>query len=126
MQRLKASEIPGCRNEFLAKQDGRCGLCGERFVPGEVVVLDHDHKTGYVRGALHRGCNAALGHIENNRARNGLLGGRLGRMLGGVMAYLHQDHSVNPLHPTHKTPEEKRVRINKRAALARAKKKASL
>lgn len=39
-------------------QDGSCGICG---ATGE-LVLDHDHRTNYVRGWLCRSCNAWLGH----------------------------------------------------------------
>jgi hypothetical protein len=37
---------------------GRCGLCGH--VPLH-MVLDHDHRTGLVRGGLCRGCNTSEG-----------------------------------------------------------------
>jgi hypothetical protein len=98
-------------------------VCWERIAPGE-DVLDHCHSTGHVRGVLHRGCNAMLGHIENNRARHMMKGGRLYRFLKGVEAYLSADHTSRPLHPTFKTDEQKRDLRNKRARVARANKKA--
>ncbi len=99
-------------------------LCCDRIAPGD-DVLDHDHTTGHVRGVLHRGCNAMLGHIENNRARNMLKDARLFRFLRGVERYLQADHTQRPLHPTHRTADEKRVRANKLAAKRRAAKKAA-
>ncbi|MBC7299480.1 endonuclease domain-containing protein [Nocardia salmonicida] len=45
-------------------QDGRCAICAEPWDKGGHwgMVLDHDHKTGLVRGWLCRNCNAAEGH----------------------------------------------------------------
>lgn len=123
MQKLKASEVAQYRKTLLAEQGGRCLLCGE-MIEGD-DVLDHCHKTGNVRGVLHRGCNAELGHIENNRYRNHLAGGRLFRMLRGVEAYITADHRQKPLHPSHRTVDEKRIRTNKLAAKRRAAKKAT-
>lgn len=40
-------------------QDGRCASCVT--VPATRLVLDHDHDTGLVRGALCDGCNSAEG-----------------------------------------------------------------
>lgn len=125
MQKLKGSEVSSFRTEQLVAQAGHCALCGERIEVGEVAVLDHDHKTGHVRAVVHRGCNAMLGVIENNRPRYELRGGRLRRFLAGVFDYVHRDYSSMPLHPTHRTADEKRVLTNKRARVARAKKKAS-
>lgn len=44
------------------EQDGACLICKER----EAVCVDHDHKTGKVRGLLCLGCNTFLGHIESD------------------------------------------------------------
>lgn len=108
---------------MMAEQAGHCKLCGERIEGSEQPVLDHDHKAGHVRGVLHRGCNAMLGHIENNRPRHQLTGGRLRRFLLAVFEYIHADHTDKPLHPTHKTAEQKRERTNKLARQRRAAKK---
>lgn len=125
MNRLKASEVAQYRSTLLHEQGGHCALCGDRIEVGEVAVLDHCHRSGRCRGTLHRGCNAMLGHIENNKARYGLLGGRLGRLLKHSFDYIHAAYEHRPFHPTHRTDDEKRIRTNKRAAIARAKKKAA-
>ena len=52
-------------------QNGRCLLCGEfpegkgNFVMTKLTV-DHDPKTGKVRGLLCAGCNAGLGQFRDN------------------------------------------------------------
>lgn len=124
MTKLKASEVAQYRATALEDQGGHCMLCCERIAPGD-DVLDHDHKTGHVRGVLHRGCNAMLGHIENNRARNMLKDGRLWRFLRGVERYITADHTQRPLHPTHRTDAEKAERTKKLAAKRRAAKRAA-
>lgn len=119
MLRLKSSEVSSYRETKLAEQGGRCSLCGDVIEDGK-AVLDHDHKTGHVRGVLHSGCNSMLGHIENNRPRYSLLGARLLRWCAAVFKYIHTDYSDQPLHPTHRTEDEKRLLKNKRARKARA------
>ena len=127
MRRLKTTEVAAYRKALLEKQGGKCDLCGFPIAVGE-AVLDHDHATGICRGVLHRGCNAMLGHIENNAPRHKLTDKvKLARFLGNVASYVscYQPHLSTdlPLHPTHKTDEEKRLLRNKRARKARAKAK---
>lgn len=120
--RLTASQVKQHREVTLRAQQGRCILCCEQVT--DDAVLDHDHKTGHIRGVLHRGCNSMLGVIENNRPRYLLGGSRLFNMLSRVEAYVTKSYIGYPIHPTHRTPEEKRVRTNLRAKKARAIKKA--
>jgi hypothetical protein len=42
---------------MVARQGGVCAICEER----PAVQVDHDHKTGKVRGILCDGCNGGLG-----------------------------------------------------------------
>lgn len=50
--------------EILAKQDGKCPICASRLAECRPHV-DHDHKTGKVRGILCAGCNVKLGVVES-------------------------------------------------------------
>ena len=51
-------------DEMFKKQDGRCLVCGE--TSDKVLCVDHDHKTGRVRGLLCYRCNTALGHLRDD------------------------------------------------------------
>lgn len=48
---------------LLQKQEGRCKLCNIELYDSKIEV-DHCHKTGRVRGLLHKRCNLFLGQIE--------------------------------------------------------------
>lgn len=127
MRRLKTSEVAPYRAAKLKEQSGKCALCCLPIAAGS-DVLDHDHSTGVVRAVLHRSCNALLGKVENNYKRYGIKDmTQLARMLSNVASYLsmYPPHLVGdlPLHPTHKTEDEKRLLRNKRARVARAKAK---
>lgn len=108
-QRISQSQTQAVRRQMLAQQGGRCLLCNQPIEIG-TDVLDHDHDTGALRGVLHRGCNAMLGHIENNRPRHLLTDPeKFKAWLSNVYEYIYTDYSARRLHPTHKTAEEKKV-----------------
>jgi hypothetical protein len=50
------------RTRLFEASDGLCALCYE--VPA--VEIDHDHKTGRVRGAVCRNCNTGLGRFHDD------------------------------------------------------------
>lgn len=47
--------------ELLEFNQGLCHLCDS---PTDKLNVDHDHKTGHVRGLLCQTCNIALGYYE--------------------------------------------------------------
>lgn len=47
---------------MLIEQDGLCAVCYEK----PATSVDHDHKTGQVRGLLCRNCNTGLGMFGDN------------------------------------------------------------
>ena len=119
---MTASAVKDVRQQQLAQQGNKCALCK---LPGTATdaVLDHCHKTGAIRGTLHRGCNSLLGTVENNAARYGVK--NLQAFLHGCAGYvqLHTTNITGLIHPTHKTDDEKRVIRNVKAVKARLKKR---
>ncbi len=51
---------------LLNKQGGMCAICGEFLASDkEFFCIDHDHKTGKVRGLLCSKCNRGIGHFDD-------------------------------------------------------------
>lgn len=55
-------------DRMLAAQNGGCAVC---HAPpnGKYLHVDHDHRTGMVRGLLCQRCNMALGLLEHDSER---------------------------------------------------------
>lgn len=51
---------------MLARQKGKCGLCGKKPKPDKRLAVDHCHRTGKVRGLLCHCCNNGLGCFNDN------------------------------------------------------------
>lgn len=53
--------------DMLANQSGKCGVCGTRKPDksGKLSMfnIDHDHRTGKVRGLLCSDCNLGIGQL---------------------------------------------------------------
>lgn len=126
---------------LLRKQNQLCPICGEKIDVstkgrGSDYALDHCHATGEVRGVLHRACNSAEGKIRHAVSRWGGCGNDEEKIVNFIInlgKYL-QDfkdgvRGTGLMYPDHKTPEQKaeadRIKRNKRAAVARAKKRSA-
>jgi len=103
-QKLTSAQIPKFRDELLRAQGGCCLLCGE-LISGD-AVLDHCHRTGHIRGVLHRSCNGLEGKIANWIKSFGK-NLNMSSLLGSLLAYQYGDFSSNPLHPLHRTEIDK-------------------
>ena len=54
-------------NEMFQKQQGCCAICeAHQSKLNRRLFVDHNHKTGKIRGLLCMSCNIFLGHLEKN------------------------------------------------------------
>lgn len=51
-------------NFILGRQKNRCKICGINLKNN--INIDHNHKTGKIRGILCNNCNRALGYFKDN------------------------------------------------------------
>lgn len=112
MRRITQREIKELREKYLQLQNNLCALCKD-YLDSSEAVLDHDHQSGQLRGVLHRGCNVMEGVISNNMKRNRIDEIRLASILAHLQDY--QKDLKDLLHPTHRTPEERKKRAKARA-----------
>lgn len=62
--RIRAYGIePETYYEMLKQQGNRCAIC-EEISTKRAMSIDHDHKSGKIRGLLCDSCNLSLGHLE--------------------------------------------------------------
>ncbi len=56
--------------EMKIFQDGKCAICHRKprgmSNSRQRLVVDHDHKTGKIRGLLCGACNVGLGHFDDS------------------------------------------------------------
>lgn len=50
---------------MFAQQKGKCAIC-QHEMSGKKTCVDHDHRTGAVRGLLCNDCNHGLGKFKDN------------------------------------------------------------
>ena len=122
-RRLKTTEVKAARDILLKKQGRVCPLCkGKMSATTKQPVLDHDHKTGFLRDVICRNCNGIEGKVFNlaRRAKNGMTEVE---WLESLIAYYKRHEEPQHggiLHPTHRTEEEKRLARNDKARKIRA------
>lgn len=56
--------------ELNAAQGGCCAICHLRPSNGRALCVDHDHKTGQIRGLLCISCNLGVGHLPTPEMLN--------------------------------------------------------
>lgn len=121
--KLTNSQLRDHVKQMWATQGQKCLLCKLPLTYDANCVGDHCHKTGRMRGAVHRRCNSLLGKLENNAARFGFSRpGHLEAFMYGVGDYLRMTPHLH-IHPLYLTEDEKRIKRNKKAVLKRAKAK---
>ena len=91
--KLLNKDIKAFRDKMLEEQGGRCTLC-ERVIPEGKAVLDHNHKTGYVRSVLCNCCNRCESITKTFR-RYGMPEECLPVFLENLLEYWKQDFSEN-------------------------------
>ncbi|MGH9223421.1 MAG: endonuclease VII domain-containing protein [Acidimicrobiales bacterium] len=50
---------------MLEQQDGGCGICGRAPSESYSLHVDHDHRTGRIRGLLCFVCNSSMGELDD-------------------------------------------------------------
>ena len=53
-------------DSMLEQQDGKCAICKSEDSKGKRFSVDHNHKTGEVRGLLCNPCNVAIGLLKDS------------------------------------------------------------
>jgi Recombination endonuclease VII len=93
-------DVKEARLKLLEKQGGKDPITNET-IPDKQSVLDHDHKTQYVRAVLHRQINVFVGKIENAFTRyiSWWYNGTLPQLLRGVADYLDKEQPREYVHP---------------------------
>jgi hypothetical protein len=55
--------------DTLKNQKNLCDICLDPLVPGRTTHIDHNHKTGQVRGLLCSHCNFLIGNAKEDKFR---------------------------------------------------------
>ena len=132
-RRITRGQVRAVTLKLLKEQDGMCLICDKpiditkKGTVGDGPALDHCHRTGFIRGVLHRSCNGGIGKAESV----------IGRWVTGSMQdesaivqdmqrmvdYLKRPNT-DLLYYTFKTPEELAQAQKLKARKARARRKA--
>jgi hypothetical protein len=85
---------------MLSQQDNACAICGytDTVNPKLFPVVDHDHKTGKIRGLLCMSCNQGLGKFKDDPA-----------LLEKAIVYLISNGSSGAISTTSSEPASERL-----------------
>lgn len=138
MRKITRGQLRSVGMQLANKQGGLCPLCDEpldfsiKGNTGDSVVVDHDHITGRIRGALHRSCNGGEGKVASAAGR-WIVGSMqsshaIAAALHRVANYLEQEPTELIYH-SHKSEDDKReiraARERKRRAEIKARREAA-
>lgn len=127
--KFKRAELPKIKKELIKKQGGICPICKGDLTRAlsKNIVVDHDHKTGIVRAAIHRGCNGLEGRILRLLTTWGkaTTKAKVISTLENLLDFwsLHETPQTKWIYYSHKTETEKRLALNKKRRLAAKKKR---
>lgn len=110
--KLTLTQQKQLKARLIEEQHGCCAMCLEPLDFTQATHLDHNHATGAIRGVTHAACNLLEGQLTNPRVRK--YARSFARHIGDYLDW----HDKNPrpeLHVTHRTPDEKKERIKRRA-----------
>jgi len=93
-------DVQKVREQLLKEQDDCDKLTGLEIPPGK-GCLDHNHKTQFVRGVLHRQINCALGKLEGVHTRylSHWYPGTLPEFLRQAADFLELEDDTRYVHP---------------------------
>jgi hypothetical protein len=125
--KIKRTELPEIKKMLLKKQKGVCPICKKNMIGAmsKNIVVDHDHSTGRIRAAVHRGCNGLEGKVLKYVTSWGRAASlrEIKKVFENLMDFWINTPSTDFIYPTHKTPNEKRLAYNKKRRLAAKKKR---
>jgi hypothetical protein len=127
--KIKRTELPAVKKKLIAQQNGVCPICKKDITRAlsSNIIVDHDHSTGIIRAALHRGCNGLEGKVMRlvmtwGKARTIT---EVIKTLENLISFwkLHKEPQTDLIYYNHKTVAEKRLAANKKRRKAYAAKK---
>lgn len=94
------TDVKRVRDKLAEEQNNKDALTGLEL-PDKQKCLDHDHRSQFVRGVLHRQVNAALGKLEGVHTRylKHWYEGTLSDFLRQAAQYLELEQDERYLHP---------------------------
>lgn len=136
LNKISRGQLYSVTMMLLKQQGGKCLVC-KRTINVKTQGLssdyacDHDHKTGEIRGILHRACNSAEGKVRHAISRWGGTGSDELAMIEhmeGLAKYLRECHegtrTTGLEYPDHKSAEQKasaaKLKRNKQYAVKKA------